>query len=357
MLSETQLRQDGVIAEDKSQVGATVSVYDAANRMVRHHMFAIPAKNAVPIAILALGGLVDWVTTVYPAGLPVWLPYDFSWFAWLGTWLPVWWYWHGISTLPSAERPKLWRRASFSLGMTVMYAVLQTHYLYLAEHQFFLNRIQHVIMHHLGPFLVALAVAGKPLRRGMPAPLARLIDSSALRQVMTPIQQPFVASVLFVGLVGLWLIPVVHFRAMLNPQLFWIMNWSMIIDGLLFWCMVLDPRPNPPARARYGVRVAMAWSVIFPQILIGALIVFARRDIYPYYSYCGRFFPSIGPITDQLVGGIVVWIPPAMMSAIAGVLVLNYMRLHEDALPPSGDPRAIQIAVMAEKWTGRPRDR
>ncbi|MDR3734299.1 MAG: cytochrome c oxidase assembly protein [Acidobacteriaceae bacterium] len=156
MVSETQLRQDGVIAEDKSQVGAGVSVYDAANGVVRHHVLAIPAKNAVSIAILALGGLVDWVTTVYPAELPVWLPYDFSWFAWLGTWLPIWWYWHGISILPAAERPKLWRRASFLLGMTVMYAVLQTHYLYLAEHQFFLNRIQHVVMHHLGPFLVAL---------------------------------------------------------------------------------------------------------------------------------------------------------------------------------------------------------
>lgn len=52
--------------------------------------------------------------------------------------------------------------------MTVMYAVLQTRSRYLAEHQFFLNRIQHVIMHHLGPFLIALGTAGKPLRSGMP---------------------------------------------------------------------------------------------------------------------------------------------------------------------------------------------
>lgn len=318
---------------------------------------SIPLKNEtiiVPFLIIVIGIFFDWATTIFPAALPAWMPYDFSWFAWLGVWFPVWWYLHGIALLPKTERPNLWRRVAFLLGMALMYAVLQTRYLYLAEHQFFLNRIQHVVMHHIGPFLVALAYAGKPLRLGMPSALNRFIAGPVTRRIIAPIQQPVIASILFVGLVALWLIPAVHFVAMINPPLYWLMNWSMILDGLLFWCLVLDPRPSPPARARYGVRVAMAWAVIFPQIAIGALIVFAGHDIYPYYSYCGRFFPSVSPLTDQLIGGIVVWIPPAMMSAIAGILVLNHMRLHEESLPPSDDPRAAQIAAMAAKWTGRP---
>lgn len=74
---------------------------------------------------------------------------------------------------------------------------------------------------------------------------------------------------------------------------------------------------------------------MFPQILIGALIVFAHHDIYPYYRYCGRFFSSVGPLTDQLLGGIAIWIPPAMMSAVAGIVVLSHMRLHDETLPLS----------------------
>ncbi|MGH7044609.1 MAG: cytochrome c oxidase assembly protein [Acetobacteraceae bacterium] len=309
---------------------------------------------AVPCGLVALGVLLDWTATTMPAAMPVWLPFDFSWFAWLGTVLPVWWYLRGLALLPVAERPGPWRRAAFLLGMAAIWAVLQTRYLYLAEHEFFLNRIQHMVMHHLGPFLVALGVAGGAIRRGMPAPLARGVDHRIVRWTLAPLQQPFVAAFLFVGLVAFWLIPAVHFPAMIDHRLFWIMNWTMVLDGLLFWCQVLDPRPKPPARTGYGARAAMAVGVIFPQILIGALIVFARHDIYPYYNYCGRFFPSISPLYDQLVGGMVVWIPPAMMSVIALLLVLIHLRRAEEAAPRSLDPRAARMEALAARWTGRP---
>jgi len=45
---------------------------------------------------------------------------------------------------------------------------------------FFLNRIQHVAMHHLGPFLVALGAAGGTIKRGMPLRLRLAIESPAI---------------------------------------------------------------------------------------------------------------------------------------------------------------------------------
>ncbi|MGH7051987.1 MAG: cytochrome c oxidase assembly protein, partial [Acetobacteraceae bacterium] len=124
---------------------------------------ALP-EFAAPGGIVVIGALAGWLAGAYPAAMPAWMPYDFSWFAWLGTWLFVWWYLRGVAQLPQSDRPRLWRRISFVLGMVLIYAVLQTRYLYLAEHEFFLNRIQHVVMHHLGPFLVALGLARMPLR-------------------------------------------------------------------------------------------------------------------------------------------------------------------------------------------------
>ena len=311
---------------------------------------ALSPALAVPVGLVALGALIDWLSTAYPADMPVWMPFDFSWFAWLGTVLPVWWYWHGMGLLAPSERPRRWRQVAFLLGMALIYAVLQTRYLYLAEHEFFLNRIEHVVLHHLGPFLVALGAAGAPIRAGMPAPLARLVGSRAVSRLLAPIQQPIVASFLFVGLVAFWLIPAIHFPSMIDHPLFWIMNWSMVLDGLLFWCLVLDPRPSPPARVGFGTRAAMAVGVIFPQIAIGAVIVFTRHDIYPYYNYCGRFFTDISPLYDQLVGGMVIWIPPAMMSVIALLLVLNHLRLAEDRAPKTN----VAMDAMAARWTGRP---
>ena len=309
---------------------------------------------AVPVGGAVVGALLDYATTTAPAAMPVFLPFDFSWFAWAGTILPLWWYLRGVALAAPAERPAPWRRVAFLLGMGAIWAVLQTRYLYLAEHEFFLNRIMHVVLHHLGPFLVALGLAGGPIRRGMPAPLARLVFHRAVRRLIAPLQQPFVAAFLFVGLVALWLYPPVHFVSMIGHRLFWIMNWSMLLDGLLFWCQVLDPRPAPPAHAGYGARAAMAVGVIFPQIVIGALIVFARYDIYPYYNYCGRFFPAISPLYDQLVGGMVIWIPPAMMSVIALLVVLGNLRRAEEAAPRPADPRAARMQALSARWTGLP---
>ncbi|MGC8476984.1 MAG: cytochrome c oxidase assembly protein [Acetobacteraceae bacterium] len=311
------------------------------------------AAWAVPLGLALVGAALDGASSFAPARLPVVLPFDFSWFAWAGTVLPLWWWARGIALLAPEERPPVWRRVAFVAGVGVLWAVLQTRYLYLAEHEFFLGRIMHDALHHVGPFLVALGLAGEPIRAAMPASLRRVVESRPVRAALAPLMQPSVAATLFVGLVALWLWPPFEFASMIGHRLFWIMNWSMVLDGLLFWCQVLDPRPSPPARAGYGARAAMAVGVIFPQIAIGAFIVFARHDIYPFYNYCGRFYPDISPLYDQLIGGMVVWIPPAMMSVAALLIVLSHLRAAEDAAPPSLDPRAARMAALSARWTGR----
>jgi putative membrane protein len=118
----------------------------------------------------------------------------------------------------------------------------------------------------------------------------------------------------------------VHFAAMLDPLLYQVMNWSMTLDGILFWALVLDTRPAPPAPLRFGWRAALAVGVMFPQIVLGALITFAMVDLFPYYTFCGRYFPSISAVTDQQIGGIVIWIPPAMMSVLGLLVVVRNTR-------------------------------
>lgn len=218
-----------------------------------------------------------------------------------------------------------WARVSaFMLGVGLIYAVLQTHFDYWAQHMFYIHRTQHLVLHHLGPFLIAVAAPGPALLAAMPAPLRNsLLRNRMLRRIYNAIQQPLVAAVLFVGLIYLWLIPIVHFYAMLNVPLYNAMNWGMAVDGVLFWCRMLDPRPpsNPNALA-YGTRITLLVAVIFPQIAIGAYITLIHHDLYPVYAVCGRLWP-IAPVTDQLLGGLITWIPPAMMSVVGVLVVLR----------------------------------
>jgi putative membrane protein len=241
------------------------------------------------------------------------------------------WFLRGLADTTAAERPPIWRRLCFLFGLATIYIVLQTRFDYFAQHMFFLSRVQHVVMHHLGPFLIALGGAGAAIRRGMPHPLRRLIDSRPVTATIRFLQQPVVAVALFLALFYVWLIPAVQFRAMIDPRVYLLMNWSMTADGLLFWPMVLDRRPSPPARLSFGARAAMAYATTFPEILIGAFLTSLHRDLYPYYTLCGRLFPSITAMADQRIGAIITWVVPSMMSAEATVLVVWTFLRQEQA--------------------------
>ena len=305
--------------------------------------------------VLLTGGVLSWASATHPATIPAWAPWDFSWPIFGALAAALWWYARGLTRTPAAARPAGWRQACFLAGMLLLYTVLQTRFVYLSQHMFFLNRLQHLAMHHLGPFLIALAWPGATIRRGMPAWVRGIIDSRAMRRTMWVVQQPLIAAALFVGLIALWLEPDIHFAAMIDPRLYAVMNASMVIDGLFFWCLVLDPRPAPPARTGYAVRMAIVVGVMFPQILMGSTIAFTQQVLYSYYDLCGRLYPSVNATLDQHLGGLVVWIPAAMMSVIGFFVVLVHFRLHEEAmadqLPDPGETGGIVLRASA--WTGR----
>lgn len=302
-------------------------------------------------ALVAVALLLWWLCHHYPAMLPWWMPWEFRAGELFAAALSLWWYFRGVGLMAAEEQPSGWRQAAFAIGVVAIYGVLQTRYEYLAQHMFFFNRAQHLTMHHMGPFLIALAWPGAAIDHGMPDFLRRFVRQRAVLAVLELVQQPVLATVLFVGLIALWLYPPVHFRAMLDLTLYDVMNWSMFVDGVLFWCLVLDPRPAPAARVSFGARAAMVFLAIFPQIAMGAAIVFTNHDIYPSYDLCGRIFPAISAVYDQMVGGLIVWIPGSMMSLIGLLCILNNLRRSDDRMGIA-DGADDAVYFDASSWTG-----
>ncbi len=228
------------------------------------------------------------------------------------------------------------RSAALWIGLALVYAALQTQYDFYAQHMFFLHRLQHLALHHVGPFLIVLAAPGATLVAGAPTAFRRalaapLFHGGLARTIYRVVQQPAVAAFLFVGLIYLWLIPAVHFVAMLNVPLYDAMNWSMAIDGILFWWVALGPRPESTTPSRhYGGRVLLLALVMLAQIPLGAGITLSNRDLFSVYEACGRVWP-IDPMTDQLLGGLITWIPPAMMCVIAALVLLRRWAQDEAA--------------------------
>lgn len=256
---------------------------------------------------------------------------------------------YGAGILRGA-RPRAGRVFAYFAGVGLMYSVLHTHADYYAQYLFAAHRGQHLVLHHLGPFLVALSNPLPVLRRSVGGGLTLPRWLKTLYRVL---QHPVVAPVLFVGLVYFWLIPEIHFDAMLSRELYLVMNWSMALDGLLFWYLMLAPRPQEEARTTwepvppepghlvdlgYGTRVVILMLVMFPQIVLGAYIALGPTDLYDVYDVCGRAFP-LSPADDQLYGGLLTWIPAAMMSVLGAVIVLGrWMRADAERKRPIRSP-------------------
>jgi len=280
-------------------------------------------------ALVAVGAAIYVLCALFPADLPFWMPWEFSWPIFLVTSLSLAWFFRGRAMLPVEERPSVLRTFCFVLGVALDYAVLQTHIDFYAQHMFFVHRAAHFVLHHLGAFLIALGAAGPAIRAGMPEFVRPVFDSKPVRAVCDVMQHPAVAPVLFVGLLYFWLIPAIHTRVMLDANLYELMNWTMAINGIFFWWLVLDPRPKPPARLSSLMRGLMILLIELPQMVLGAILSLSMTDYYPVYTICGRIF-AMTALNDQHYGGLIVWLPGTLTSFAAMIAVLVIMRINEE---------------------------
>lgn len=277
--------------------------------------------------LLAAGAVLYVLSRFFPAEMPFWTPWEFSWSVYLATVLSLLWFFRGLKS----ERVAAWRMGCFVLGVGLDYAVLQTHVDYYAQHMFFVHRAAHFVLHHLGAFLIALGAAGPAIKAGMPRYLSPLLDARPVRAAMDFMQHPAVAPALFVGLLYFWLIPSLHTRVMLDADLYEVMNWTMALNGIAFWWLVLDPRPKPPARLSSLMRGLMILLIELPQMVLGAILSLSTKDYYPVYTICGRAF-DMTALNDQHYGGLIIWLPGTLTSFAAMIVVLVNMRLNEERL-------------------------
>jgi putative membrane protein len=257
------------------------------------------------------------------------VPWEFSWLVQLTVWASLLLYFNGLRRSRPDQLPGWGPVTAFVVGVVLMYLVTQTRFDYWSQYMFFVHRGQHLVLHHLAPFLIALAMPAPVLARGLPDSLRawfgrRRLLRTAWLAVYRGLQQPAIACFLFVGLIAFWLTPDIHFDAMLSSSLYWVMNWSMALDGLLFWWLMFEHgRRGITPRLGYGTRVLLLFAVMVPQIVIGASITFADENWFEVYAVCGRAWP-LDPMTDQLIGGLITWIPAAMMSVVGALIILRF---------------------------------
>lgn len=239
------------------------------------------------------------------------------------------------------------RQVFFWAGMVLLYLSLHTRVDYYAERMFFIHRLQHLVLHHLGPLLLMAGFPGSAMRAGLPlawrTALRRFLSTPVGRGVEGVLTHKILIPTVFVLMVLVWLVPTVQFYSMLDVRLYRLMNWSVVITGILYWNLILDRRPAPPAAMTPGGRVISPILTMAPQMVAGAIIAFTERDLYPLFELCGRAI-AMSAETDQTIGGLTMWIPAALVEVIGLLVALGTLM----RLSGKGRLRAVDRAARAK---------
>ncbi len=239
----------------------------------------------------------------------------------------------GIVRRPgTGDRLRLWRHVAFFAGVTAVFLSLESPVDGMADHLFWMHQIQHMLLRMVGPMLIAIAapqamlISGLPsvLRRGALAPFA---GSGALRWIFSFLTNAAVVTALFIAALYVWQYPPYHNAAILNDGIHYTMHVTMLAAGLLFWWRIFDMRP-PPMGLSYGTRLMMLWIATLAQIGLGAYTTLKGEVLYPAYDIAGRLF-EISPLTDETIGGFIIWVPSAMMCLLAAILVIHLWGVQE----------------------------
>ncbi|HXB51872.1 MAG TPA: cytochrome c oxidase assembly protein, partial [Rhizomicrobium sp.] len=105
--------------------------------------------------------------------------------------------------------------------------------------------------------------------------------------------------------------------------------WTMAVNGVMFWSLILESRAKPPARLSHLMRALLILVIELPQMVLGAILSLSEHDIYPVYTICGRVL-DMTALNDQHYGGLIIWLPGTLTSFAAMIVVLVTMRLNEE---------------------------
>ena len=252
-------------------------------------------------------------------------------------------YLNGLSNWARPSHPiSRWQRASFFSGLFVIFIALQSPLDNLSEHMLSFHQLQHFMLRMLAPLLILLGAPLTPMLRGLPPWILQgvvrpIVRNALARVAYDKLTNPVISTLIFMGVLYLWQVPGGFNLALRNEVVHALMHLTMMSSGFIFYWAVIDPAPRR-SRVHYGVRVLYLGLIVLPNTILGAVITFSKSIVYTGYADVYRPF-DMSLMTDQQIGGLLLWVPGDMMSVLAAGIVMIMWYQREEAINPSIPPR------------------
>ena len=250
--------------------------------------------------------------------------------------------WQG-SAKQSQPRPLAagWRLATYWAGLLTVGLSLMSPIDVLSGQLFSMHMTQHLLLTMVA---VPLLLIGNPfpvLMWGLPRKARRpvsavLSERSRLRRPLAIATSPGVVWLLYVSALIGWHDPALYNLALRNGFVHDLQHLSFFITTALLWWHVLGVAPRLHRSMSVGQRIVYTISVVPVNMIIGVVIAFAPSPIYSHYLDVPRLL-GLSVMEDQMIAGILMWIPGSEMFFWAALIVLTQIVNAEAKKPAPQD--------------------
>lgn len=222
-----------------------------------------------------------------------------------------------LSPLPTPT-PTPTQRAWFYAGLITLFFSLNGPLHDLSDTFLFsAHMVQHFVLTLVVAPLLIMGTPGQMLRPALRvkgvAPLARWVTK--------PTHSFALFTVTFAG----WHIPALYNYALAHHPVHIVEHLMMLVTAVLMWWPILSPMPELP-RLSYPGQMLYLFLLTLPMSIVAIYITMANTVLYPFYASAPRVW-GITPMNDQLMGGLIMWIPGGLF--FYGIISIVFLRWQQ----------------------------
>lgn len=227
---------------------------------------------------------------------------------------------------------RLWRRAgvgkgvgigtalAFALGVGILFLALVWPLDAFGEWSLAAHMTQHMLLLAFAPPLLVAGNLWAVATHALPRDWSRWLHGAG-SGVHARLLFALAAATLVQGLVmAVWHLPAATTLALRNDAVHFLMHANFFLVGLWFWSCLL--RCIRDSRAGAAPAFVALVAVMMQMGLLGALLTFSRRALYPVYVTRA---PALGldPLVDQQLAGLIMWVPACVPYLIGGLWIVG----------------------------------
>jgi putative membrane protein len=207
------------------------------------------------------------------------------------------------------------RRSLFYAGLAVLFLSLNGWLHDLSDYYLFsAHMVQHLILTMLVPPLLIAGTPGWMLRP--------LLDHRVTGRVARFVTRPKVCFATFNLVLAGWHLPPMYNAAMAHHGIHIVQHLMFLAASVMLWWPILSPLPELP-RLSYPMQMLYLFLTSIPMSIVAVYITYGGTLLYPAYAAAPRI-AGITPLEDQLLGGLIMWIPGGLV--IMAVISIIFFR-------------------------------